>query len=58
MENMSQKCPALPPIPDPQKLGFTGPPQTPADERKLAARTKLLRHRRSRVHHLQLHQIM
>ncbi|CAL8325422.1 unnamed protein product [Merluccius merluccius] len=57
VENMS-KGPALPPIPDPQKLGFTGPPRSPADETKMAARRKLLRHRRSKVQQQQLHQIM
>uniref|UniRef100_A0A8C5ATC2 Dynein, axonemal, heavy chain 12 n=1 Tax=Gadus morhua TaxID=8049 RepID=A0A8C5ATC2_GADMO len=46
IENM-RKCPVLPPIPDPQKLGFTGPPQSP-----------ILRHRRSKVQQQQLHEII
>ena len=57
IENM-RKCPVLPPIPDPQKLGFTGPPQSPAEEAKMAVRKKILRHRRSKVQQQQLHEIM
>ncbi|XP_056445731.1 dynein axonemal heavy chain 12 isoform X2 [Gadus chalcogrammus] len=57
IENM-RKCPVLPPIQDPQKLGFTGPPQSPAEEAKMAVRKKILRHRRSKVQQQQLHEIM
>ncbi|KAG7262165.1 hypothetical protein CRUP_003827 [Coryphaenoides rupestris] len=50
------KCPTLPPIPDPQMLGFTGPPRSPAEEMKMAARQKLLRYRRSKMNNLFLRQ--